>query len=75
MLIAHSVGTGSGIVELLKNAGLATSNSHARRLLSGKAVRINGKQIDETWTYTPVEEEQILQVGKKKISNFRRLDE
>jgi len=66
---------GEGIISVVRNSGLASSNSEARRLVEGGAVRCNGNTVDGTWTYSPVDEEPIvLQVGKKKRQNYRRLD-
>ncbi len=39
------VSTGGGLIEALVNSGLATSNSEARRLLSGGAIYINGEGV------------------------------
>jgi tyrosyl-tRNA synthetase len=64
---------GDRIVDVLRNAGLATSNSEALRLLNGGAVRINGEKVDRDWTLPTSEDPVVLQVGKKKIENFRNL--
>ena len=39
---------GISIVELLKLAGFATSNSDARRLIQGKGIRLDGVTVQDT---------------------------
>ncbi len=62
-----------GIIEILTRSGLAKSNSDARRLLTGRAVRINDEKIDCEWVMPEANEGVILHVGKKRIENFRNL--
>src|SRR5690606_8633098 len=65
-LESFSAREGQSIVEILRESGLAPSNSEARRLLKSNGVRVNGITVDESWTFSPVEKEfPILQVGKK----------
>lgn len=74
LLTTFSATDGQTIIELLRECGLAPSNAQARRLLAGNGVRVNGQTVDETWTYdSSITGVQILQVGKKKIQNHRRL--
>lgn len=48
--IPHAVSTAKGsIISALVAAGLASSNSDARRLLRGSAIYINGKQADKEY--------------------------
>ena len=73
-LESYSAKEGQSIVEILRESGLASSNSEARRLVKGNGVRVDGVTVDESWTYgTAKSETQILQVGKKKIENYRSL--
>lgn len=73
-LESFSATEGQSIVEILRSSGLASSNAEARRLLNGNGVRLNGTTVDESWVYSLTNSEpQILQVGKKKIENYRRL--
>lgn len=68
------VQAGQSLIDILHNSGLATSRSAARRLIEGGAVRINGQKIEDSdWTIGNTKESLMLQVGKKKRENFRRL--
>lgn len=69
----ETVTPGEDIVAVLTKSGIARSNAEARRLLSGGAVRINDEKITDEWTMPVLEADLILQVGKRKIENFRRL--
>lgn len=55
------------IVHLITGAGLADSNSQARRLIKQGGVRIDGDQVEDFSLNLPVEEEFILQVGKRRF--------
>lgn len=44
--------TGKTVVETLVEAGLASSNGEARRLIQGAAVSVNGEKITEDYTLT-----------------------
>jgi tyrosyl-tRNA synthetase len=68
---ATDVSTSQNIVDVLVASGLASSKSQARRLLSGKGVRVNGKTVDESWFVTEGASDAVLQVGKKKHENHR----
>ncbi|MBI4101328.1 tyrosine--tRNA ligase [Candidatus Microgenomates bacterium] len=65
---------GRGIVQVLVETGLASSNNHARRLLSAGAVRINERPIDEAWVAPGSTDSLILRVGKRKLENHRKLN-
>lgn len=57
-----------GVVELLVKAGLATSNSEARRLLQQGGVKLNQEKVGaETLT---VKSGDLLQVGKRKFAKI-----
>jgi tyrosyl-tRNA synthetase len=64
---------GQDIVSVLVAANLAGSNSQARRLIEGGAVRINGEKIGSDWRVTVDNDSHLLQVGKKKLENHRKL--
>lgn len=65
---------GMTIIDILHQSGLCSSKSEARRMLAAGAVRINESTVsDEGWHFSKTDANQILQVGKKKIENFRRL--
>lgn len=52
---------GKTVVEVLVEAGIATSNGEARRLISGGAISLNGEKIDED---TTVADPALLKKGK-----------
>lgn len=56
------------LVDVLAEAGLATSKSHARRLISQGGVQINGKQPRAE--NSKVKSKDIIRVGKR---NYRRI--
>lgn len=69
------VQVGQSLIDILHNSGIAASRSAARRLIEGGAVRINGQKIEDSdWTIGDTKESLMLQVGKKKLENFRRLE-
>ncbi len=55
------------IVHLMREAELASSNSEARRLIEQGGVRIDGEKIQDTTVNLAVEDEFVLQVGKRKF--------
>ena len=67
-------GDGLWIVQLLTNAEMCKTNSEARRLLQGNAVKVNGEKIadmNKTFKAADVpEKELLLQTGKK---NFKKV--
>jgi len=58
------------IIDLLKDAGLATSASAARRLISQGGVRIDGEKVEDIALTVQPQEGMIIRVGKR---NFRRI--
>ncbi|MGD0284551.1 MAG: tyrosine--tRNA ligase, partial [Candidatus Saccharimonadales bacterium] len=69
---AH-VKAGQNIVDILVETGLANSKGAARRLLEAGGVRINKSTVNTNWESPAIDEELILQVGKKLHDNFRNL--
>ena len=68
------VQVGQNLIDILHNSGIAASRSAARRLIESGAVRINGQKIEDSdWTIGDTKESLMLQVGKKKRENFRKL--
>lgn len=66
------------VIKVLVTAGLASSNSEARRLISQGGVKVNGTKINEqiknngTLDYiTPLGNNDIIQVGKLKFLKIR----
>ena len=58
------------LVKLLSRAGVVSSHSQARRLISAGAVRIDRKQISDPEISVTVKEGMVLQVGKKKFARI-----
>lgn len=73
LLAEYGTVPGQSIVDMLVGAGLAPSRSAARRLVQGHGVRINDITVGEEWTMPTGVQAAVLQVGKKKRDNFRRL--
>lgn len=55
------------IVDLLTGSDLASSNSEARRLVKQGGVRIDGEKVNDFNLNVPINEEFVLQVGKRKF--------
>jgi tyrosyl-tRNA synthetase len=53
-----------GIVDVLTDAGVATSNGEARRLISGGAVSVNGNKVSEDYA---VESVSLVKKGKNNF--------
>ncbi len=69
---------GADVIKVLVTAGLASSNSEARRLISQGGVKVNGTKINEqiknngTLDYIiPLGNNDIIQVGKLKFLKIR----
>jgi tyrosyl-tRNA synthetase len=60
------------IVNIIVQAGLAKSNSEARRLIRSGAVRLDGQVIDDETVQIPEQdlEGKILQVGKRRYARL-----
>lgn len=59
------------IVQLLSDSGLVTSNSEARRLITQRAVRIDGECIENVHYQVQWRDGMVLQVGKRRIVRLR----
>ena len=66
MAVVSADGGSATIIELLKKAGFAASNSEARRLIEGKAVKINGETIGDV--YLAVDSDAVLSCGKNRFA-------
>jgi len=55
------------IVDLLAASGLTKSKGEARRLIQQGGVRLNGEKVQDIEEMVIVEEEAVLQVGKRKF--------
>lgn len=55
------------VVDVIAAADMAPSKSQARRLVQQGAVRLNGERIDEIGTELSVDDEAVLQIGKRRF--------
>jgi tyrosyl-tRNA synthetase len=58
------------IVELLVQAGMAPSNSEARRLIQQGAVRVNGERVRDANLRLSAGESHLLQVGRRRFARI-----
>jgi len=59
------------VVELLKVCGFASTNSEARRLVRGGAVRIDGRTVQSELENVEVRDGMVLKVGKRRWARLR----
>ena len=57
----------TNIVDIIFDAGLARSKSEARRLVQQGAVKLDGERVTSIEAEIKVEDEQVLQVGKRRF--------
>jgi tyrosyl-tRNA synthetase len=65
MKVLTILGGEISIIELLKQAGFATSNSDARRLIEGRGIKLNGETVNDV--NLSVTHDAILSRGKNKF--------
>ena len=58
------------IVELLVQAGLAPSNTEARRLVQQGAVRVNSVRVNDANLRLSASEPHLLQVGRRRFARI-----
>lgn len=58
------------ICKLLTDAGLTASNGEARRLIKQGAVRLNGEKVSDADQEVVLQEEIILQAGKRRFARI-----
>ncbi len=58
-----SVAAGSRIISVILSAGMANSGNEARRLIEGKAVRLDGERITDPNATITIDKSAVLQVG------------
>ena len=58
------------IVLLLVQAGLAPSNSEARRLIQQGAVRVDGERVSDVNIRLTTSEPHLLQVGRRRFARI-----
>ncbi len=61
---------GTGILDAMREAGLAASNSEARRAIEAGSVKINGEKMGDVKAIL-AEGEYIAQVGKRKFAKIK----
>lgn len=59
------------VVKLLSELGLTASNSEARRMIQGGAVKVNGERVDTEDQIVNVESGMVVQVGKRKMVRLK----
>jgi len=59
------------IIGLLRQAGLVSSNSEARRMIQQGAVSVNGDRVNDIEASVPVQTGSVVQVGKRKFARIR----
>lgn len=73
-LPASELAAGVGLLKLISQAKLASSNSEARRLIQGGGVKLHDQQIkDPTYTVTDADVQDgyvLIRVGKKRIYRY-----
>ncbi len=66
----HQISAPANIVDLIIDAGLASSRSEARRLIDGGGVRLDGEKIAGHDVVVTPHGEQVLQVGKRRFAKI-----
>jgi tyrosyl-tRNA synthetase len=66
----YSIQGSVNIVDLLAACGLTKSKGEARRLIQQGGVRLNGEKVKSIEETVTVEEEAVLQVGKRKFTKL-----
>jgi tyrosyl-tRNA synthetase len=59
------------VASALKLTGLVSSTSDANRLIQQGGVRLNGERVDTRDMLLPVNEDAVLQVGKRRFAKVR----
>lgn len=59
------------MIDLLVTLDLLSSKSEARRMIQNGGVRINGEKITDIHADAEIEENMIIQVGKRKFLKLR----
>lgn len=59
------------ITNLLKNAGLTSSTSEARKMIESGAVKIDGQKIADIHLTIAIDTQQVYQVGKRRFARVK----
>lgn len=70
--IYHVTPKDTTIIELIVNAGLATSKAEAKRLLEQGGVRMNGEKVSDAQAALNIADGDTLQVGKRRFITLRK---
>ena len=62
---------GSGIAEVIREVGFASSTSEALRLVKQGAVRLDDERVEDGRRLLPPETDAILKVGKRRLARVR----
>jgi tyrosyl-tRNA synthetase len=61
------LGPSVSLIDLLTQAGLASSRAEARRLIAGGGVSLNGERQVDPAAHVTVEAGAVLQVGRRRV--------
>ena len=56
---------------ILQRAGLVSSTSEARRMITQGAIRIDGERVEDIQLTVPIGESHLYQVGKRRFAKVR----
>lgn len=59
------------VIKLITSAGMASSNSEAKRLVKQGAVSLDGERIDDFEAHLELKDGQVLKVGKRRFARVR----
>jgi tyrosyl-tRNA synthetase len=59
--------SGTGIIDVLKSAGVATSNREARRLVEQGGVRLDGERVTDPESSVKLDDQVVLQAGRRRF--------
>jgi len=71
---SHTVAEPKGLAKLMVEAGLAESNTKARKLIEGRAVSLDGEKVLDVnfQVAVPTEAGAVLQVGRRQFVRLVR---
>lgn len=71
----YKLKSGAYVVEIMVDAGLASSKSEARRLINQKGVRLGGEVVEDPNQVVELDQSEVLQVGKRRFVNLLPYEE
>jgi tyrosyl-tRNA synthetase len=69
-MLEHRIAGQTGIIDVLVDAGLASSRGEARRLIAGGGVRLDGEKVETADAMVEPEGEHVLQVGRRRFARI-----